>query len=69
MYPSHSLFQSVRIPWDIIVDHQVTELEVDTLSRRFRGDQHIALVFKNAFRLNSVFQSHSAVDDVWVVSP
>ena len=31
----HALFQAVRVPGDIVIDHQVAELEVDPLTSCF----------------------------------
>ena len=37
---SEALLQPVRIPGQVVIDHQVRSLQVDTLARRVRCHQH-----------------------------
>ncbi len=44
MAPSNALFDSLRIPRQVVVDQQGTELKVDTLGARLCCDQDRAVV-------------------------
>ena len=37
--PPHPLLQAVRVPGDVVVDHQVAELQVDAFAGRLGGHQ------------------------------
>ena len=38
--PAKALFQSIGVPWQVIVDHQVGVLQVDTFTRSVGGNEH-----------------------------
>ena len=40
MNTSESLFQSIGVPWQIVIDHQVGPLQVDSLPRGICGHQN-----------------------------
>ena len=58
------LLDAVRIPRQVVVDHQVGALEVDALSRRVRRQQHlhIGVALERLLRLQPVLATHPAVD-------
>ena len=66
---AHPLLQPVRVPGDVVVDHQVAELQVDALAGRLGGDQHLGLVLEDALGRDPVLQTHPAVDGAHRVAP
>ena len=40
MNATEALLQTVRVPWKVIVDHQVRALQVDALARSVCGNQN-----------------------------
>ena len=58
------LFNPVGVPGQVIVDHQVGTLQVDTFTSCIGGDQdlHFGVVLERFLRLHAVFATHSAVD-------
>src|SRR6185437_485659 len=46
MAPTDSLFDSLRIPWQVVVNNQITKLEIDSLCGGFRGNQNRSVVTK-----------------------
>jgi len=62
MDAAHTLLEAVRIPWNIIVDHQGAELQVDALATRLRRDHDLVLVTKVMLCLDAAIQAHAAVD-------
>ena len=59
---AHALLEPVRVPRDVVVDHQVAELEVDALAGRLGGDHDLRLLAEVALLLDPLAQLHSAVD-------
>ena len=41
MDAAHSLFQAIRVPRDVVVEQDVAALQVDALTGRFGGHQHL----------------------------
>src|SRR5690606_4292273 len=39
--PAHALLQAVGVPRNVVVEHDVADLEVDTLTGRLRGHQDL----------------------------
>ena len=37
----HPLLQPIRIPWNVVVDEEMAELQVDAFARRLGGDHHL----------------------------
>ena len=46
MDAAHSLFETRRVPGDVIVHHQPAELKVDALARSVGGDQIVSTLFR-----------------------
>jgi len=42
MNAAHALLKADRVPRDVVIDHQPAELEVDSLTCSFCGDEHLA---------------------------
>ena len=42
---SHALFESVWVPWDIVVKQDVATLQVDPFSGSFSGDENLNVAF------------------------
>ena len=60
---AHALFQPVRIPRDVVVDHQRAELKVDAFARGFGGHQDRGPPLEElALGVDPFFQRHAAVD-------
>jgi hypothetical protein len=76
MNPAHALFEPVRIPRDIVVEQNVTALEVDALARGFRSNQDLNCTIPElllgmearAFFLTAA-RFHAAMDATDVESP
>ena len=64
MDAAHPLFQPRRIPGDVVVHHQVAELEIDPLAGRVGGDQETdaLLVAESRDLLLPLRPVHAAVD-------
>ena len=62
---TETLLQPVGVPGQVIVDHQVGALQVDTLSGRIRGEQdlHLGVVLEGLLGLHPLFAANAAVDD------
>src|SRR5207249_2187585 len=58
----HALFQAIRVPGDIIVDHQVAELEVDTLTGCFGSKADLGRFVKPLGSLTSKYRVHPAMN-------
>ena len=60
-----ALFDPVRIPRQVVVDHQMGTLEVDTLTGRVRRQKHLNLgvVPKGFLYLQALLAANTAVDD------
>jgi tRNA (guanine-N7-)-methyltransferase len=61
--PAHPLLEPVWVPRNVVVDHQVAELEVDPLPRSLRSDHDLGALAKAFFSGNSIAQLDAAVDD------
>src|SRR5947209_20523602 len=59
-----ALLQAVRIPGQVIVDHQVSALQVDTLARGIRCHQHLHefLLSKGSLRLRPLLSAYPAMN-------
>ena len=64
MDASEALFEAVRVPRQVIVDHEMGALQVDALACRVGGDQDAdALVlFEQLLDLASIVAEHAAMD-------
>ena len=63
MDTSHTLFQSVWIPWNVPVDKQATELEIDTLASRICTDENLHIGrHKAALSLTSFIYGHTTMN-------
>ena len=49
---AHALFQAVGVPGQVVVDHQVAELEVDAFACSFRGYHDLGLMFELSLGLD-----------------
>ena len=58
------LFEPVRVPGQIVVDHQVGALKVDALAGRVGRQQHLhfGIVPERFLRLHALLAAHAAVD-------
>ena len=63
--PPEALLQPVRVPGQVVVDHQMGALQVDALTRRVSGEQHLhlAVVQEHLLRLTAVLPAYPAVND------
>jgi len=59
------LLEAVRVPGQVVIDHQVGALEVDTFTRGVRGQQHphFGIVLERLLRLHTLLAAQAAVDD------
>ena len=64
---AHPLLQPVGVPGDVVVDHQVAELEVDALSGRLGGHHDLGALPEEALLLDPLGELHPTVDD-WATS-
>jgi hypothetical protein len=44
MAAPNALLDSLRVPWQVIVDHKRAELKIDTFRGRFGGDKDLCMV-------------------------
>ena len=60
-----ALFETIRVPWQIIINHQVCALEVDTFAGGIGGQQHLHLgiVLEGFLNFQAFFAADTAVDD------
>jgi hypothetical protein len=47
MDAAHALLKAGRIPGQIVIDHKVTELQIDALTGSLSGYQDIGIIFKD----------------------
>ena len=61
---SEALLYPVRVPWQVVVDHQVGALQVEALPRGVRGEQHhrVGVVGEFLARRHSFLAAGAAVD-------
>ena len=64
MDASEALFEAVRVPRQVIVDHEMCTLQVDALACRVGGDQDadFLILFEQLLDLASIVAEHAAVD-------
>ena len=68
MYTAHALLEPHGIPWDVVVDHEPAELEVDTFARSFGGHHHLGRFAELTLRIDAgvrgipVTNLHAAVN-------
>ena len=62
---AEALFQAVRVPGQVVVDHQVGALQVDAFAGGVGGQQHLHLrvVPERFLRRQAFLAAHAAVDD------
>ena len=62
--PTEPLLQSVGVPGQVVVHHQVGALQVDAFAGRIRGEQHlhVRVVAEGCLGLASVLAAHAAVN-------
>ena len=62
--PTEPLLQSVGVPGQIVVHHQVGALQVDAFAGRIRGEQHlhVRVVAEGFLGLEPVLAAHAAVN-------
>src|SRR5581483_2602424 len=58
----HPLFEPVRVPRQVVVDHQVAELEVDPLACGLGGDADLGFALELDLPLAALLRAHAAVD-------
>ena len=59
-----ALLQAVRVPGQVVVDHQMGALQVNTLTGGIGGDQYLDLrvVAEELLHLEPLFATHPAMD-------
>ena len=64
MDAAEALFDAVRVPRQVVVDHQVRALKVDSFAGGVRGqkDLHFGIVLERLLGLHPLFTAHGAVD-------
>src|SRR5437773_1839053 len=64
MNPPEPLLQPVRVPGEVVINHQVSALEVDALASRIgcHEDFDVRLALERRFVAAPQFSWHSAVD-------
>src|SRR5260370_4540771 len=65
----HTLFQPVGVPGNVVVNHQVTELEVDAFTCRLGGDTNLRRLVKALSRFAPEHSVHPAMDLTGCVAP
>ena len=65
MDTAKALFDPVRIPGQVVVDHQVGALKVNAFAGGVRGHKHLHLrvVLERLLRLHTFFATHTAMND------
>ncbi len=60
---AEALFQTVRVPRQVVVHHQVCALEVNALTGGVRGqqDQNVLVLLEALLRLGAVLAAHATV--------
>ncbi len=65
----HALFEPVGVPGNVVVDHQVTELEVDALACCLGGDADLRRFVKALSRFAPEHGVHAAMNLAGCVAP
>ncbi len=65
----HTLLQAVRVPGNVVVDHQMAELQIDAFTGSFCSYHYLGFILEDALCLYPIFQSHTTVDGVHAVPP
>ena len=60
---THALLEPVGVPRDVVVDHQVAELEVDALAGGLGGDHDLRSLAEVLLRCDSLPKLQATVDD------
>ena len=65
MDTAKALLQPVRVPRQVVVDHQVCALEIDALAGSIGGQQdlHLRVVLEGFLHLQTCFSTDAPVDD------
>lgn len=60
-----ALLDPVRVPGEVIVDHQMGALQVDPLPCRVRGNEnlHFRVMFEGLLGFHAILAAHTAMDD------
>ncbi len=60
-----SLLDLVGVPWEVVIDHQVPALKVNTLASGVVGDQHhqVSVLHEPLDDFPAFFPRHAAMDD------
>mgnify|MGYP000550278102 CR=1 FL=1 len=61
---SETLFQPVRVPWKIVIDHEVRALQIDALARGIGGDHdaHVGILSEPFLGAVAFLTTHTALD-------
>ncbi|MNY18948.1 hypothetical protein D3C86_1523570 [compost metagenome] len=64
MNAAESLLQPVRVPGQVVVDHEVGVLEVDALTCRIRRDKdkHLRVIAEERLNFEALFPDGGAID-------
>ena len=62
---AEALLNTVGVPWEVVIDHQVGALKVNPLACSIRGNEHVhfRIMFERLLRLQAFLAAHAAVDD------
>ena len=62
---AETLFQTIRIPWQVVVHHEVGALEIDTFAGCVGGKQNLdfRIVPERLLRLHPLLAPHPAMDE------
>ena len=69
IHPADPLFEAHRVPGDIVVDHHVAELEVQTLPAGIGGDEDAGILGECLLDSLALFHVHGAVQANYRESP
>ena len=65
MDAAEALLNPVGVPWQVVIDHQVSALKVDPLAGGIRGNKHLhfRVVSERLLRLHAFLATHATVND------
>ena len=69
MYAPHALFKAVRIPWNVIIYHQMAELQVNTFTGSFGSYHNLGFILEYTLGLNSFLQPHTTMNRIDSITP